>query len=90
MDRKAAKTIIQKKNEPIVLISRLTLSKTVSGDAGSTKDVRYQANQEKNDEDEKANSGDLSGSKSYSSKTEKTGDHGDYKEDQRIVKHGDT
>jgi hypothetical protein len=52
--------------------------------------VRYHANQEQNDEDEKANSGDLSGSKSYNSKTEKTGDQGDYKEDQRIVEHGDS
>jgi hypothetical protein len=52
--------------------------------------VRYHANQEQNDEDEKANSGDLSGSKSYNSKTEKTGDQGDYKKDQRIVEHGDS
>jgi len=35
--------------------------------------VRYQTNQEQNDKDEKENSGDLSRSKSYDSKTKDTG-----------------
>jgi len=45
----------------------------ISGEAGSTKEVRYQANYEQNEEDEKANSGNLSRSKSHNSKTKEIG-----------------
>jgi hypothetical protein len=60
-----------------------------SGGAGS-RDVRYQANQEQNDEDEEANSSNLSSGESYNSKTEDAGQECDYEEDQRVVQHDDS
>jgi hypothetical protein len=45
-------------------------TEALSGNAGSTEQVRYQANKEQNDEDEKTNSGYLGGSKGHNSKTE--------------------
>ena len=73
---------------PLPYLPAWPLPRQLSGNAGAPKQVRYQANEKQNDEDEKANSGYLSRSKSYDSKTEKTGDQGDYKKDQRIVEHG--
>jgi hypothetical protein len=52
--------------------------------------MRYQAKQEQNDEDEKADSGNFSGSKSYHAKTEDTGYQRDYQKNQSIVQHGDS
>jgi hypothetical protein len=50
--------------------------------------VRYQANQEKNDEDEEADSGNLSCGKRHNSKTEEARYQGDYEEHQRVIQHG--
>jgi hypothetical protein len=51
------------------------------GLAGSTKEVGYQANQEQNDKDEKANSGDLSRGESDNPKAEYAGEQCDHEED---------
>jgi hypothetical protein len=52
--------------------------------------MSYQANQEQSDEDEKADSGNFSRSKSYHSKTEDTGYQRDYEKDQSVVQHGNS
>jgi hypothetical protein len=52
--------------------------------------MRYQAKQEQNDEDEKADPGNFGGGKSYHSKTKDTGYQRDYQKDQSIVQHGDS
>jgi hypothetical protein len=57
--------------------------------AGS-RNVRYQANQEQNEEDEEANSGNLGCGESYNSETEQAGYQCDYEEDQRVVQHVET
>jgi len=51
--------------------------------------VRYQADQEQDDKDEEADSGDLSRRKSHNSKTEEARHQSDHNEDQRIVQYGD-
>jgi hypothetical protein len=58
--------------------------------AGSTEEMRYQAKQEQDDEDEKADSGNFGSSESYHSKTEDAGYQRDYQKDQSIVQQGDS